>query len=424
MIITVDQLMQRLQSALGSDAVSADTNAIASHRIDGVTPQLVTMPATAEQVGAVLSACSEARATVIPWGGGTAMALGNPSRRTDVVMKLEKLNRVIEHDSANLTVTAQCGMTLNALQATLATQKQFVPVDAPFPARATLGGIVAANLNGPRRGFYGSVRDLVIGMKVVLASGESIKAGGKVVKNVAGYDMCKLFVGSLGTLGIITEVTLKVAPTAESAATYIGHGTAAQAQRFIADLSLSQLLPAAIFLLREKAEKDWRVAVWCEGFTESVERHLREFRGIAGRIGMTAEVARNEHHIELWERLGDVPLKPDRVVYRITLPRAAIFDYLERVPGWNSSEIICDTSMGTIWLEFPANKTALARLSEAESLARERSGHVVVFSAPAALKTGINIWGPAPPTLSLMREIKRQFDPNELLNPGRFLGGL
>ena len=424
MIVTVDQLKQRLQSALGPDAVSADTDSLNLHRIDGVTPRLVTTPASAEQVGAVLKACSEAGATVIPWGAGTAMALGNPPRQIDVVIKLAKLDRVIEHDAPNLTVTAQCGMTLNVLQSRLAAQKQFAPIDAPFPARATLGGIVAANLNGPRRGFYGSVRDLVIGMKVVLAGGESIKAGGKVVKNVAGYDMCKLFVGSLGTLGIITEVTFRVAPAAECAATFIGRGTPAQAQRFIAELSLSQLLPAAVFLLSEKTEKDWRVAAWCEGFTETVERHLREFQSMTGRFGMAQEVARDERHIELWERLSDFPLQPDRVVYRVTLPRAAIFDFLERIKDWNSTEIISDTSMGTIWLEFPASKTALPRFSEVESMARERRGHAIVFSAPGALKAPINIWGPAPPTLSLMREIKRQFDPNELLNPGRFLGGI
>ncbi|MGH7855457.1 MAG: FAD-binding oxidoreductase [Candidatus Binatia bacterium] len=424
MIITVDQLMQRLQSGLGSGAVSADTDALNSHRIDGITPHLVVTPGSAEQIGAVLRTCSEAGATVIPWGGGTAMALGNPPRQADVVIKLEKLNRVIEHDAANLTVTAQCGMTLNALQSTLAAQKQFVPIDAPFPARATLGGIIAANLNGPRRSFYGSARDLVIGMKVVLASGESIKAGGKVVKNVAGYDMCKLFVGSVGTLGIITEATFRVAPAAESAATFIGRGTLAQTQRFSAELSLSRLLPAAAYLLNEKSEKDWRVAAWCEGFAETVERHLREFQAVAGRIGMTQEVARDENHIELWERLRDFPLTPNRLIYRVTLPRAAIFDFLERVSGWNSSEVISDTSMGTIWLEFPASKTALARFSEVESMARERRGHAVVFAAPAALKAAINIWGPAPPTISLMREIKRQFDPSELLNPGRFLGGI
>jgi glycolate oxidase FAD binding subunit len=145
---------------------------------------------------------------------------------------------------------------------------------------------------------------------------------------------------------------------------------------------------------------------------------------MAGRLGMTQEVARDEHHVELWKNLRDLPLRPDRVIYRVNLPRAAIFDFLERVKDWNSSQTISDTSMGIIWLEFPTSKTALARLSEVASLARERRGHAVVFSAPAALKSAVNIWGPSPPTLSLMREIKRQFDPHELLNPGRFVGGL
>ncbi len=239
-----------------------------------------------------------------PMAGGTAMALGNPPRQADVVLKLSRLDRVIEHDSANLTVSAQCGMTLSAIQSALAAQKQIVPIDAPHPARATIGGIVSANLNGPRRSCYGSVRDLVIGMKVVLASGESIKAGGKVVKNVAGYDMCKLFVGSLGTLGIISEVTIRVAPMAERAATFVCRGTLAEARRFIDELSRSQLLPAAVFLLSEQTPKDWRIAVWSEGFEETVERHLRELQTVVTPVGMKPEVLRAEKHNELCKSCG------------------------------------------------------------------------------------------------------------------------
>jgi glycolate oxidase FAD binding subunit len=424
MISTVEQLAQRLRQTLGSDAVSADPDVLALHRVDGIKPHLVATPASATQVAAGVRLCSEARATVIPWGGGSAMALGNPPRQGGVVLKTVGLDRVIEHDAANLTVTAQSGITMNALQSALAAQKQFVPIDPPFSARATLGGTVAANLNGARRGFYGSVRDLVIGMKVVLASGEAIKAGGKVVKNVAGYDMCKLFTGSLGTLGIITEVTVRIVPMAESAATFIGRGTAAHAKRFIEELSHSRLLPAAVFLVREKAPKDWRIGAWCEGFTETVERHLREFQATAGRLGMTRDVARDENHVQFWNAVSNLPLKSDHVVYRVTLPRAAIFDFLERIEDWNSTEIAGDASMGTIWLVFPANKATLARFSEIERMAREWRGHAVVFSAPAALKAAVDVWGTSPPTLSLMREIKSRFDPHELLNPGRFVGGL
>ena len=174
MLTTVDQLMLSLLSALGRDAVTADIGSLASHRIDGLTPRLVVTPESAEQIGAALRICSEAKATVIPWGGGTALAIGNPPRQADVVIKLAKLDRMIEHDSANLTASAQCGMTLNTMQSALEAQKQFVPIDAPFPGRATIGGTVAASLNGPRRSSHGGVRDLVIGMKVILANGESI----------------------------------------------------------------------------------------------------------------------------------------------------------------------------------------------------------------------------------------------------------
>lgn len=424
MLTTVDQLMQRLQSSLGPGAITVAAEAITSHRIDGVTPRLVVTPESSEQIEASLRHCSEARATVAPWGGGTAMAIGNPPRQVDVVMKLDQLNRMIEHDSANLTVSAQCGINLDTLQSALRAEKQFVPIDAPFPARSTLGGIVAANLNGPRRSSCGSVRDLVIGMKVILAGGEAIKAGGKVVKNVAGYDMCKLFVGSLGTLGIIAEVTIRVAPVAECATTFIARGALEQARNFMNELAGSQLLPAAVFLLRENSADDWRVAVGCEGFGETVDRHLRDLEAIAARSGMKVEIARAERHSDLWAKLRDLPVEADRVVYRVTLPRAAIVEFIGQIKDWNVSEIVSDTSTGTVWLAFPASKAAIARFSEIEQSAQKRRGHAVVFAAPAALKTGINVWGPSPPTLSLMREIKRQFDPHEMLNPGRFLAGI
>jgi glycolate oxidase FAD binding subunit len=424
MLTTVDQLMHRLQSSLGPGAVTIAAEALASHPIDGIIPQLVATPESNEQIGASLRLCSEARATVAPWGGGTAMAIGNPPRQVDVVMKLDRLNRVIEHDAANLTVSAQGGMTLNTLQSALRSEKQFVPIDAPFPDRSTLGGIVAGNLNGPRRSSCGSVRDLVIGMKVILAGGEVIKAGGKVVKNVAGYDMCKLFVGSLGTLGIIAEATIRVAPIAESAATFVARGTFEQVHRLTDELAGSQLLPAAAFLARESTADDWRLAVGCEGFGETVDRHIRDLTAIATRAALQAQVFRAEAHGNLWAKLRDFPLERDCVVYRITLPRAAIFEFIEQIKDWNLREILADTSMGSVWLAFPAHQASIARFSEIEKLARQRRGHAVLFSAPAGLKTGVNVWGPSPPTLSLMREIKRQFDPHEILNPGRFLAGI
>jgi glycolate oxidase FAD binding subunit len=363
-------------------------------------------------------------ATIIPWGGGTAIAIGNRPRQADVAIQLGKLARVLEHDAANLTVSAECGLTLAALQSTLAPKKQFAPVAAPFPGRSTLGGIVAANLNGPRRSCYGGVRDLVIGIKAVLPNGELIKAGGKVVKNVAGYDMSKLFVGSLGTLGIVAEATLRVAPIAESAATSIAEASIAQAKAYVCAITRSPLLPAAIFMCSAPSPRTWQVAVWCEGFTASVERQLRELEVVSEQNYIAARVLDAPSHVALWDELRDFPLAPNRVIYRATVPRAAVFNFLENSSEWNPDAVVCDAMTGTVWLSFPSRPAAIQRFAAIESLARAQRGHAVLFTAPGALKAAVNVWGSSPEMLPIMREIKRQFDPSELFNPGRFVGGL
>lgn len=421
---TVDQLKQKLDSALAAGAVVYETDTLKKYRIDGKEPALVVKPQSAAEIAAALRICSEAEAALVPRGGGTAMAIGNPPSRADVVVELKNFNRVIEHDAANLTVTMQSGATPGAVRAALEGHRQFVPFEPPFADLATVGATVVANLNGPRRSSYGSVRDLVIGMKVTLANGEEIKAGGKVVKNVAGYDLCKLFVGSLGTLGIVTEVTVRVAPIPESAATLIAGGDLPQAERLVAELFRSALLPAAVYISSEDDGTSWRAAVCCEGFEETVARQLRETAVLAARFGMSEEVLRTEKHSALWRRLSDLPLQAERLVYRVTLPRSAVFGFLQRARNWPVIEIAADAAMGTVWIVCAATPAALGLFSQLLELTRAQRGHAIIFATPGALKFAVNVWGPSPSTLSLMREIKRQFDPKGLLNPGRFVGGL
>src|SRR6266496_1030302 len=421
---SIDQLNKRLELELGADAVKNDPSLLAAYTVDAKIPTLLCCPETPEQVAATLRLCSELDAAVTPWGGGAAVRIGNLPRQVDAILELSHLDRVIEHDHANLTVTVQSGITLASLQQTLAPQNQFLPFDPPHAARSTIGGIVAANINGPRRMFYGSVRDLVIGMKVVLASGEQIKAGGKVVKNVAGYDMCKLFVGSLGTLGIITEVTLRTAPVAETATTVTASGTLAQAERLSEELSRSALLPAGVFLSNDGAEGQWQLAIWCEGFEETVARHLRDLDDIAARIGMNTTILRAKSHDQFWGKLRDFPLQPDCLVYRVTLPRAKIFDFTQLVQKWAGVKLISNIAAGTVWLALSAHRSGVEKFVELIEVAHRQHGHAVVFAAPAELKQGVEVWGPSPTTISLQREIKRQFDPKGLLNPGRFWSGL
>jgi glycolate oxidase FAD binding subunit len=424
-----DRLAQELGSLLGSSHISLDSHFLSRYSVDGKQPSLVCFPGEPTQVARVLSLCAEAGAAVAPWGGGTAVAVGNPPGQIDIVIGLHRLNRLVEHDHANLTVTVESGMTLPVVGEILAGQNQFLAFDPPFSERATVGGTVAANINGPRRMFCGSVRDLVIGMKIALITGEQIKAGGKVVKNVAGYDMCKLFVGSLGTLGIITEATLRVSPLPESAATLVASGSLPKVLKSVAALRDSTLLPAAIVVLNSEADYapgPWNLAVWCEGFSDSVARHLSDAETIAASIGLDFQILRNQTHRQLWSEICDAPLEAKRTIYRVTVPATAVAAALESIEASAdaSAHVVGDACAGTVWLSTasgPNNSTWLPKLT---SLARQHHGHAVMFAAPAAAKENVDVWGPPPPALSLMREIKRQFDPNGLLNPGRFVGGI
>lgn len=431
MKVSSDRLAQSLESVLGAANVTADSQFCSRHTVDGKQPALVCFPAAPAQVAQALRICSEAEAAVAPWSGGTSVPIGNLPARIDVVIALHRLNRLVEHDHANLTVTVESGMRLAALREILASQNQFLACDPPFPERATAGGAVAANVNGPRRMFYGSIRDLVIGMRVALLTGEQIKAGGKVVKNVAGYDMCKLFVGSLGTLGIITEVTLKVSPLPESSATLVASGTLPQVLQLASSLGDSALLPAALVMLNAEADYapgPWNLAVWCEGFADSVERHLRDAGPMAKPIGLNSQILRNQAHRQLWSEICDVPLETNRTTFRVTIPLTAVSPVLETVEASieadASAHVMTDACAGTVWISLESRADASAWFPKLTSLAQQHHGHAVMFAAPAAAKEAIDVWGPPPPNFSLMREIKRQFDPNGLLNPGRFLGGI
>jgi glycolate oxidase FAD binding subunit len=435
MKLNKDQLAQRLASELGGEAVSAELPALADQFVDGIEPAVLCSPEAPSQIAAALRICSEADAAVAPWGGGSAMMIGNPPRRIDVIIGLRRLNRLLEHDHANLTATVEAGVPVTALQESLAEHNQFLAVDPPFPTRATIGGVVAANLNGTRRMFYGSVRDLVIGVKVVLASGEQIKGGGKVVKNVAGYDMCKLFVGSLGTLGIITEVTLRMTPIPETAATLVLSGTLGVVRALVEQLSRTALLPARVAFLNHEANDlanlsrgDWAVAISAEGFEETVARHLSEVREITAKLNLRAEAMRGDTHNQFWDQIRDLPLRPNALVYRFGVPRASLAELASAVQADRSAEfsqaMVSDALAGTLWVVSTANRSAAERFSNFVTLARGYGGHVIVLGAPAILKQNVDVWGTPTPALPIMREIKRQFDPNNLLNPGRFVAAI
>ncbi|MBI2973775.1 MAG: FAD-binding oxidoreductase [Armatimonadetes bacterium] len=430
---TADTLVVRFESALGKEAVQSDLHVMRSYAVDGVVPSVKVMPTDAAQIGMVLKICTETGVAVIPWGGGTSMSLGNVPSRAEVVLGLERLGALIEHDDANLTATVESGMRVAALQQVLARRQQFLALDPPRPADATTGGVVAANTNGPRRMLYGGVRDQVIGMKVVLATGEQVKAGGKVVKNVAGYDMCKLFTGSLGTLGVITEVTFRMAPVPERTATVLASGTLAQALEMTERTRDSVLLPAAIAVLNAHAASTLTggpdrhnaiLGIWIEGFTEAVGRHLKDLRAMANDVGMSADVLEGTAHDALWERVRDFGSGTSGALFRLTVPLGAVGEAVASISGWSPvPQIVAHAGAGTIWI-LTDSEDAPAWLARLAALAATSRGHTIIAAAPPHVKGGLDVWGPPPPGLSIMQEVKRQFDPAGILNPGRFVAGL
>ena len=222
--------------------------------VEGRTPCAVVFPGSVEEASRVVAAAADAAVPVIPWGGGTQMGLGAPPRDGALVVGTWRLARIVEYEPADLTATIEVGITMEALQSALGAKGQWMSLDPPLPARATLGGVLAANGSGPRRHLYGTARDLVIGLRVVGPDGAVVRSGGKVVKNVAGYDMAKLYLGSLGTLGLIVEATVKLRPLPEAdRACWGAFADLAAAGTAVRAVMASDLVPHSIELLDAEA---------------------------------------------------------------------------------------------------------------------------------------------------------------------------
>jgi glycolate oxidase FAD binding subunit len=298
-----------------SDSTSADTQHAAlstQYSVDGLAPRAVERPEAPEAVAAVLRRAADAGQAVIPWGAGTKQGLGNVPRAYDLALDLTALDQVLEYEAADLVVTAQAGVPLAALRARLTEAGQFLALDPPYADRATLGGTLAANASGPSRLLYGTARDLVLGLRVALPNGDLVKSGGKVVKNVVGYDLNKMHIGALGTLGVIVEVTLKVHPLPAAEATVAASFASLEAAHETAGkLFRSVLYPRAVDLVRAPlpglpGDGSWHVLTWCSGAAATVDRQARDASSWCREAGAAAvERIEGDQHTALWRAVSD-----------------------------------------------------------------------------------------------------------------------
>ena len=359
-----------------------------------VTAPVIERPSTAEELARVLHQAAERGSAVVPVGGGKASAMGGPPLRCDLELHTTGLNRVLEHSQADMVVSVEAGITLEALQAELGKAGQFLPLD-PFNSPGhTIGGLLATGWTGPLRQRFGSARDFLIGIRVALPDGHLASAGGRVVKNVSGYDLMKLHFGGMGSLGVIVAASLKVFPrplhdvTAEKLNGSIEDAWAASARAL--ELPLP---PSALELF-----SDGRVLARFFGSPDAVDRMVTELGWKPADASVWDEHSRRAP--ESWAR--------------IAVPRNALRDVLSGLPA--GAQWWASPGIGMAYWSFDgdAEQVRIAR-----AVVEAAQGTLVLMAAHPDITVGA--WGSPPATLELMRRIKRAFDPQGILNPGRFV---
>jgi glycolate oxidase FAD binding subunit len=389
--------------------------------IDGIVPRLVARPASADAVARTLGEARAEALAVIPKGGGSKLGWGMPPRRADLVLETTGLDRVLEHAAQDLVVRAEAGVRLAALQQRLAESGQRLSLDAPEP-NATLGGVVAAAASGPLRHRYGAPRDLLLGITVALADGTLAKAGGKVVKNVAGYDLGKLFAGSLGTLGVIVELTFRLHPLPEDEAWTIATlPDAAATARAVQALLRSSLVPSALELTW-RADEPLRLGALFEGRAPGVAAQTRSAVELLGSHGSTT-IARDagfEPRPPAQDLLLHVAVPPAELAFALDALRQAA---AERRLLWS---VDGRAGLGVLDAGFAGgDESAYASLvADLRTRVLARGGSVVIRRAAAELRRRADVFGEPGDTLSLLRRVKQSFDAAATLSPGRFVGGL
>jgi glycolate oxidase FAD binding subunit len=428
-------------SVAGSEAAWSDLRAIsgAEHMratttedaVDGVQPQMVIEPGSPDEMARVLKTASGAGLQVIPRGGATKMDWGNPPRGGDLIISTRRLNRIVEHAWGDMTATVEAGCTLRQLQQTLAEHGQRLALDPPWPEKATIGGILATNDSGALRIRFGSLRDLIIGITLVLADGTLAKSGGKVVKNVAGYDLPKLATGSLGTLGIITQAIFRLHPILRESRSlsFSTPDTAAMNALVLAVLD-SQLVPtgvqvrAASSLLPEIDLRFEGTAAGCEAQVDQAVRLAAGSRQAGNQI---------EAQTDVWNASAALwgGAEPSLVCKFTLLPASmgAFFDKVREVAEqahlrWR----LVAQAVGAGWLRLEGDGAApdvfLSAIVELRQGLEVRGGSLAVLRCPSEVKSKLDVWGSSGDALPVMKSVKAQFDPTGVLNPGRFIGGI
>ena len=452
-----DKLFSILKEIVGEAYVIQDPDKLKAYAIDGKKPKAVASPGTIGEISKIIAHASQQHLIIIPVGNGTKMGMGGIPKKIDILLSTHRLNRITDSDCENLTLSAESGITLNEVQKSLAKvgKGYFLPMDPPFTEKATLGGIVATNSSGPKRLLYGTARDLIIGTKAVFPNGDIIVSGGKTVKNVSGYDMCKLLIGSYGTLGILCEMTFKLLPLPEKEATLLlSFAKLEEADGFAREVRGSQLIPSSIETLNATAVQkmkysvpmppngNYHVAIGLDGVAEGIERQVSEMSEMGKKHGVLEAVnLGSEKHQAFWIAIRDfsdglIQNDPNLISLKsnflISKSGEMLGSYEKIARGFGvDCALICHSGNGILYSYILPGKNFRSKMESFVELigkltfeAVKNEGNLVVESSPLAIKKRVEVWGQSRGDYLIVRRLKEQIDPAGILNAGRFVGGI
>ena len=412
--------------------------------IDGIAPLDVVAPANEDELCRIVASANADGIGIVPWGGGTRISLGNAPARPCLVVDITNLNRIVSHNYADLTASLQAGANFGFVTEILAQQGQLLAIDPPIPHRATVGGTLAAAVSGPLKWHFGNPRDSVIGMKVVQPDGSITKSGGQVVKNVSGYDMSRLHIGGLGSLGIILEASFKLTPLPTYERTIMASfddvDSAMDASMrvfnsYVMPLALTAFGPSVASRIElEDGDTGHRIAIRLGGRPRTLARQVDEITAIFREEGASSLQDSEGPTSSRWRSLSDFGWTADTTpllnIKTTALP-SQTRDILRAIDRMRDSDLepatLAEPGFGTVeagW--YAPNDTAddilIGIVSSVRRLVSRLGGTAVIQQCPPGVKSAIDVWGEDLAGIQVMRRMKTQYDPNGIMNPGRFVG--
>jgi glycolate oxidase FAD binding subunit len=465
MSVTNPTIQSRFAGLLGAGGVISDPAAVAAFQIDGIAPLVVLRPDAVEQIPEIIKLAAAEKLAVVVTGGRTKLNIGLPPAKYDVALDMSALNKIIAYDPGDLTLSVEAGIPLRQISRALAQHGQFLPLAVPFLERTTIGGTIASGVDGPLRQLYGTARDYLLGMEFVTGEGVAAKSGGRVVKNVTGYDIHKLMIGALGTLGVMTRLNFKTFPLPAATRGFVARfPTTAQACEMRNRIAASPLSPLTLDILSPQvaalfsaaappskfepepmplnvlSNSEWTVTTGYCGHDEVLARYETALRQIATDSGATAVTILAENLAPAWARKREfIPIaiasSPAATIVKISVLPSRLKDVLataQEAAGANSLPwASLARGVGVVYFALlppNQNEDSFARVRTATSAIQQAAAKLEANSTipwcPAPWKKDLHIWGSEPRNVSQMQKLKNVFDPQNVLSPGRFVGGL